>query len=78
MRIHLNHSVHSENYLVLESERTQRSVANLTCQDAEDFLKLAPTIPIRTTVQTLHLEDANLASEALRNGQLTGATVLVP
>jgi propanol-preferring alcohol dehydrogenase len=65
-------------YEFLWGERTLRSVANLTRQDAEEFLELAPTIPIRTTVQTFRLEDANLALEALRKGQLTGAAVLVP
>ncbi len=65
-------------YEILWGERTVRSVANLTRQDAEEFFKLAPTIPVRTTVQTFPLKDANLALEALRQGNLTGAAVLVP
>jgi propanol-preferring alcohol dehydrogenase len=53
-------------------------VANLTRQDAIDFLQLAPKIPIRTRVEEFALEDANLALEALRTGNLTGAAVLIP
>jgi propanol-preferring alcohol dehydrogenase len=65
-------------YNILWGERVLRSVANLTRQDAIDFLALAPKIPIKTRVEKLALEDANLALEALRAGNLTGAAVLIP
>lgn len=65
-------------YNILWGERVLRSVANLTRQDAIDFLELAPKVPVRTSVVKFPLEDANLALEALRNGELTGAAVLIP
>jgi alcohol dehydrogenase, propanol-preferring len=65
-------------YELLWGERTVRSVANLTRRDGEEFLKLAPTIPVRTTTRTYALEQANEALDDLRNGRLTGAAVLVP
>ena len=65
-------------YNILWGERVLRSVANLTRQDAIDFLELAPKIPIRTRIEEFALEDANLALEALRAGNLTGAAVLIP
>ncbi len=65
-------------YEILWGERVLRSVANLTRQDAKDFLKLAPRVPIRTRIEEFALEDANLALEALRTGKLTGAAVLIP
>jgi propanol-preferring alcohol dehydrogenase len=65
-------------YELLWGERTVRSVANLTRRDGEEFLKLAPTIPVRTTTRAYALEQANEALDDLRNGRLTGAAVLVP
>jgi propanol-preferring alcohol dehydrogenase len=65
-------------YKILWGERVLRSVANLTRQDAKDFLELAPKVPIRTRIEEFALEDANLALEALRTGNLTGAAVLIP
>jgi len=65
-------------YNILWGERILRSVANLTRQDAIDFLQLAPKIPIQTRIEKFPLEDANLALEALRAGSLTGAAVLIP
>jgi len=65
-------------YKILWGERVLRSVANLTRQDAKDFLELAPKVPIRTRIEEFALEDANLALEALRAGNLTGAAVLIP
>jgi propanol-preferring alcohol dehydrogenase len=64
-------------YESLWGERVIRSVANLTRADGEEFLALAPTIPIRTEVETFGLEDANDALDRLRRGQLRGAAVLV-
>jgi len=65
-------------YNILWGERILRSVANLTRQDAKDFLLLAPKVPVRTRIEKFALEDANLALEALRSGNLSGAAVLIP
>ncbi|GIU95756.1 MAG: alcohol dehydrogenase [Gaiellaceae bacterium] len=65
-------------YELLWGERVVRSVANLTRADGEEFLALAPTVPIRTEVETFPLDDANRALERLRHGELRGAAVLVP
>lgn len=65
-------------YDLLWGERVLRSVANLTRQDALDFLQLAPQIPIETRVEEFPLEQANAALQALRSGKLTGAAVLRP
>jgi propanol-preferring alcohol dehydrogenase len=65
-------------YELLWGERVVRSVANLTRQDAIEFLALAPKVPVRTTVQIYALEAANEALAALRDGTLTGAAVLIP
>jgi len=65
-------------YSILWGEHVLRSVANLTRQDALDFLALAPTIPVQTTIEEFPLEQANEALQALRSGNLTGAAVLRP
>ena len=65
-------------YALLWGERMVRSVANLTRQDAIDFLELAPLVPVETSVETFPLEEANAALDALRAGRLSGAAVLVP
>jgi len=64
-------------YSVLWEERTVRSVANLTRRDGEEFMRLAPRVPVRTEVLEFPLEQANLALESLRLGQVRGAAVLV-
>jgi propanol-preferring alcohol dehydrogenase len=53
-------------------------VANLTRRDAEEFLDLAPRVPVRTSTETLPLASANEALDRLRRGVVTGAVVLVP
>lgn len=63
-------------YEILWGERVVRSVANLTRRDGEEFLTLAPTIPVRTHVTTFDLAQANDAIVALRSGTITGAAVL--
>jgi propanol-preferring alcohol dehydrogenase len=63
-------------YADLWEERSVRSVANLTRRDAEEFLALAPRMPVRTHVTTYPLEDANEALADLRAGRFTGAGVL--
>jgi alcohol dehydrogenase, propanol-preferring len=62
----------------LWGERQIRSVANLTRVDAEEFLALAPKVPIRTTVTTYRLEQAEQALADLRAGRFTGSAVVVP
>jgi len=64
-------------YRLLWEERTIRSVANLTRQDGEEFLALAPTVPVKTEVRLFPLEKANEALAALRSGDIQGAAVLV-
>ena len=64
-------------YALLWEERQVRSVANLTRRDGEEFLALAPKVPVRTTVTTFPLEDANRALDSLRAGKLEGAVVIV-
>src|SRR5437667_4672688 len=63
-------------YDILWGERVVRSVANLTRKDGEEFLALAPHIPVRTTVEPYPLERANEALENLRAGRVRGAAVL--
>ncbi|WP_010629289.1 zinc-dependent alcohol dehydrogenase family protein [Halomonas sp. KM-1] len=65
-------------YRLLWQERSVKSVANLTRQDGEEFLALAPTVPIRTETRAYSLEQANQALADLREGRLTGAAVIVP
>jgi alcohol dehydrogenase, propanol-preferring len=64
-------------YEILWGERVVRSVANLTRRDGEEFLALAPTIPVRTQVQAFPLERTADALAALRNGRIRGAAVIV-
>ncbi len=64
-------------YELLWGERVVRSVANLTRADGEEFLSLAPTIPVRTEIETFELEQASDALDRLRRGTLRGAAVLV-
>jgi propanol-preferring alcohol dehydrogenase len=65
-------------YALLWQERVIRSVANLTRRDGEEFLALAPAVPVRTTTQAFPLADANEALHRLRTGAIEGAAVLVP
>ena len=64
-------------YEILWGERVVRSVANLTRKDGEEFLALAPKVPVRIEVQPFPLEQANAALEALRRGEIHGAGALV-
>ncbi|MGK7916130.1 MAG: zinc-dependent alcohol dehydrogenase family protein [Prochloraceae cyanobacterium] len=64
-------------YQILWEERILRSVANLTRKDGEEFLALAPQIPIRTEVHPFPLNAANQALDSLRSGKINGAAVLV-
>ena len=63
-------------YELLWGERTLKSVANLTRQDGEEFLKLADEMPLRIQVRSFDLPEANEALRALRQGEIHGAAVL--
>ncbi len=63
-------------YRILWEERVVRSVANLTRRDGEEFLALAPRVPVRTEVETFSLGEANEALGRLRAGRVRGAAVL--
>jgi propanol-preferring alcohol dehydrogenase len=65
-------------YELLWGERVLRSVANLTRRDGEEFMRLAPQVPVRTAVESYPLERANEALERLRAGEVRGAAVIVP
>jgi propanol-preferring alcohol dehydrogenase len=74
--IHMS-DIPSFGYRLLWEERIIRSVANLTRKDGEEFLQLAPQIPVKTKTKLFDLHEANEALEALRKGKIQGATVLV-
>jgi propanol-preferring alcohol dehydrogenase len=62
----------------LWEERSIRSVANLTRQDGQEFLALAPKVPVRTTITTYPLDQAEQALTDLRAGRFEGSAVIVP
>jgi propanol-preferring alcohol dehydrogenase len=65
-------------YEILWGERRVVSVTNLTRSDGEEFLALAPKVPVQTVIETFPLEQANEALARLREGRVNGAAVLVP
>jgi propanol-preferring alcohol dehydrogenase len=65
-------------YDILWREKRLVSVANLTRRDAEEFLALAPQIPVKVSTESFALSQANVALARLREGKLTGAAVLIP
>jgi alcohol dehydrogenase, propanol-preferring len=73
--IHMS-EIPSFSYDLLWGERVLRSVANLTRQDGEEFMQLAPRVPVRTQIRDFRLEEANEALQHLRAGELHGAAVL--
>jgi propanol-preferring alcohol dehydrogenase len=73
--IHMS-PIPSFDYELLWHERRLRSVANLTRRDGEEFLELAPKVPVATHINTYPLDSANEALEDLREGRFTGAAVL--
>jgi len=75
--IHMS-EIPSFSYDLLWGERVVRSVANLTRRDADDFMAIAPQVPVQTTVTTYPLAHANRALGDLRRGAIEGAAVLVP
>lgn len=64
-------------YELLWGERTLCSVANLTRKDGEEFLSLAPTIPVKTEIHTYALKEVNEALDDLRYGRFTGSAVIL-
>ena len=64
-------------YVDLWNERVITSVANLTRQDGKEFFEIAPRVPVQTRIETFPLEEANVALEKFRCGQLKGTAVLV-
>lgn len=74
--IHMS-PIPSFSYDLLWGERVIRSVANLTRKDGEEFLSLAPRVPVQTHVNPYSLQDANKALEDLRKGRFRGAAVIV-
>lgn len=65
-------------YAILWGERQIRSVANLTRRDGDEFLAIAPRVPVRTEIERFALADANDALARLRRGDIQGAAVLHP
>jgi alcohol dehydrogenase, propanol-preferring len=63
-------------YEILWGERSLRSVANLTRRDGDEFIELAPKVPVLTEIQVYPLKDANVALDDLRGGRVQGAAVL--
>ena len=74
--IHMS-AIPSFPYAILWEERSVCSVANLTRRDGDEFLALAPRVPVRTRVETFPLEEANEALARLRAGKINGAAVLM-
>lgn len=64
-------------YADLWGERVICSVANLTRRDGEEFLEIAPLVPVRTKTEMFPLEEANTALEKFRAGQIDATAVLV-
>jgi len=73
--IHMS-EIPSFSYDLLWGERVLRSVANLTRKDGEEFMELAPRVPVRTEIREFPLQEANEALQHLRAGELRGAAVL--
>ena len=64
-------------YSDLWGERVICSIANLTRKDGEEFLKLAPKVPVKTEVTTYSLEKVNDALDDLRYGRFNGSAVII-
>ncbi|HEV2046309.1 MAG TPA: zinc-dependent alcohol dehydrogenase family protein [Chthoniobacterales bacterium] len=74
--IHMS-DIPSFRYVDLWNERVICSVANLTRRDGEEFLEIAPRVPVKTKTETFPLEEANTALEKFRSGKLNGTAVLL-
>ena len=76
--IHLDRMPAFDYDKLLWGERQIRSVANMTRDDARDFLELAGEIGIQPRVALFPLDDANAAIAAVRNETADGSVVIVP
>jgi propanol-preferring alcohol dehydrogenase len=76
--IHLDRIPEFDYDRLLWGERQIRSVANMTRQDARDFLLLAAEIPLQPKATQFSLEQANEALIALKNDAIDGAAVIIP
>jgi propanol-preferring alcohol dehydrogenase len=74
--IHMS-DIPSFRYADLWEERIITSVANLTRRDGEEFFEIAPRVPIKTKTETFPLEDANIALDRFRSGEIKGTAVIV-
>ena len=74
--IHMS-AIPSFSYDLLWGERVVRSVANLTRRDGDEFLALAPNVPVRAQTERYPMSEANRALDDLRSGRVKGAAVLV-
>ena len=63
-------------YELLWGERILRSVANLTRRDGEEFMTLAPQVPVHTNVTAFRLAEVQDALDALRVGSVQGAVAI--
>ncbi len=63
-------------YATIYEERTLRSVANFTSQDAEEFLQIAADVPVKTEVETFPFSEANQVLQKLKQSQIRGAAAL--
>jgi propanol-preferring alcohol dehydrogenase len=75
--IHMS-TIPAFDYGLLWGERVLKSVANLTRHDGEAFFNLIAELPLQTHVQTFELAEANAAIQAVRDGRVSGAAVLIP
>jgi alcohol dehydrogenase, propanol-preferring len=75
--IHMS-AIPAFDYKLLWGERVVKSVANLTRADGEAFFSLVAELALQTHVQVFAMQDANVAVQAVREGRLEGAAVLVP
>jgi propanol-preferring alcohol dehydrogenase len=73
--IHMS-DIPSFHYADLWGERAITSVAHLTRRDGEEFLEIAPRVPVKTKTETFPLEEANVALEKFRAGELAATAVL--
>jgi propanol-preferring alcohol dehydrogenase len=65
-------------YSLLWGERTVCSVANLTRQDGEEFMRIAAEVDLAPAIQRFSLEEADRALKSLARGEVQGAAVIVP
>lgn len=75
--IHLDRVPQFDYDKLLWGERQLRSVANMTREDARDFLRIAAEIGMRPKVTSFRLDEANEALQAVKRDAIDGAAVIV-